>query len=183
RRELALTGHNADSLFVLCFDSQLPPAPVQFHDMKLAASLCMHGGGTGTTGGNAGTTNPFRYPPVQFIIGDEGHVGLTYEHSPAEGVAIARMMDHIVDYISANEKDSGAGGDCSESDCQIQELEFCLSKEVEQRIKKAASNLDELVGDIETACFKFDAFGKDFIKTLKLSPDSFLQMAMQYAFY
>ncbi|XP_039278604.1 carnitine O-acetyltransferase isoform X2 [Nilaparvata lugens] len=168
----------ADSLFVLCFDSQLPPAPVQFHDMNLAASLCMHGGGSRYNGGNR-----WYDKTIQFIIGDEGHVGLTYEHSPAEGVAIARMMDHIVDKISANEKDSGAGGDCSESDCQIQELEFCLSKEVEQRIKKAASNLDELVGDVETACFKFDAFGKDFIKTLKLSPDSFLQMAMQYAFY
>lgn len=31
--------------------------------------------------------------------------------------------------------------------------------------------------------FTFDSFGKEFIKSQKLSPDSFIQMAMQYAFY
>lgn len=32
-------------------------------------------------------------------------------------------------------------------------------------------------------CFTFKPFGKEFIKTQKLSPDSFIQIAMQYAFY
>lgn len=30
---------------------------------------------------------------------------------------------------------------------------------------------------------EFDEYGKNFIKSQKMSPDSFLQIAMQYAFY
>lgn len=32
-------------------------------------------------------------------------------------------------------------------------------------------------------CFTFDKFGADAIKTIKLSPDSFIQIAMQVTFY
>merc|ERR1739838_1288032 len=32
-------------------------------------------------------------------------------------------------------------------------------------------------------CFEFQGFGKDFIKAQKVSPDSFIQMAIQLAFY
>lgn len=35
----------------------------------------------------------------QFIIGKKGAVGLTYEHTPAEGPPIANLMDHIMDFM------------------------------------------------------------------------------------
>lgn len=35
----------------------------------------------------------------QFIIGKKGAVGLTYEHTPAEGPPIANLMDHIVNFM------------------------------------------------------------------------------------
>lgn len=35
---------------------------------------------------------------MQFVFGPNGEVGLTYEHSPAEGQPIAVMMDHIINY-------------------------------------------------------------------------------------
>lgn len=40
-----------------------------------------------------------------------------------------------------------------------------------------------LVKDLEANCFTFDSYGKKLIKDHKLSPDSFIQMAQQYAFY
>lgn len=40
-----------------------------------------------------------------------------------------------------------------------------------------------LVEDLEMNAFTFTNYGKEFIKSQKLSPDSFLQMAMQFAFY
>lgn len=36
---------------------------------------------------------------LKFIVSRSGEVGLTYEHSPAEGQPIAIMMDYIVDYV------------------------------------------------------------------------------------
>ncbi|ROT74309.1 putative carnitine O-acetyltransferase-like, partial [Penaeus vannamei] len=40
-----------------------------------------------------------------------------------------------------------------------------------------------LVEDLEMTCFLFTGFGTSFIKSQRLSPDSFLQMAIQLAFY
>nr|CAD7260011.1 unnamed protein product [Timema shepardi] len=62
-------------------------------------------------------------------------------------------------------------------------LEFKLTPEVEQGIETACKNLDKLVADFEMHCSTFPAFGKDVIKSFKVSPDSFIQMALQLAFY
>lgn len=35
----------------------------------------------------------------QFIVSEDGRVGLTYEHSPAEGQPIASVVDHIFTYM------------------------------------------------------------------------------------
>ncbi|RZF35631.1 hypothetical protein LSTR_LSTR008602 [Laodelphax striatellus] len=176
----------AESLFVLCFDDKYRPGDQRAdcgrdpdRDMNDCGQLCMHGGGSSHNGGNR-----WYDKTIQFIIGEEGHVGLTYEHSPAEGQPIAVMMDHIVKHLAASKTDdcSGAGGDSSAAG-DLQELDFCTSNDVKEHIKKASANLDALVEDCDTACFKFKHFGKNFVKSVKLSPDSFLQMAMQYAFY
>lgn len=176
----------AESLFVLCFDDKYRPGDQRAdcgrdpdRDMNDCGQLCMHGGGSSHNGGNR-----WYDKTIQFIIGEEGHVGLTYEHSPAEGQPIAVMMDHIVKHLAASKTDdcSGAGGDSAAAG-DLQELDFCTSNDVKEHIKKASANLDALVEDCDTACFKFKHFGKNFVKSVKLSPDSFLQMAMQYAFY
>ena len=44
-------------------------------------------------------------------------------------------------------------------------------------------SLSRLVADTDIACLTFSDFGKDFCKIVKLSPDSFIQMATQLAFY
>ena len=40
-----------------------------------------------------------------------------------------------------------------------------------------------MVGDIDLNVFIFDEFGKNFPKSQKLSPDSFIQNAIQLAYY
>lgn len=40
-----------------------------------------------------------------------------------------------------------------------------------------------LAEDLEMNYIHFTDYGKDFIKTQKMSPDSYIQMAIQYAFY
>ncbi len=35
----------------------------------------------------------------QFIIGEDGSCGLTYEHAPAEGPPVVFLVDHVVDYM------------------------------------------------------------------------------------
>ena len=40
-----------------------------------------------------------------------------------------------------------------------------------------------LVADVDMNAYSFKSYGKEFAKQNKMSPDSFIQMAMQLAFY
>lgn len=151
--------------------------------MTDAALNCVHGYGPQGYAGNR-----WYDKTLQFIIGKKGAVGMTYEHTPAEGPPVANLMDHIMDYINS-------GGDKSEADVKKdlqlpaielskpQRLMFNINPDLKQDIEEAKVALESLVGDLEMTCFKFTGFGKNFIKSQKLSPDSFIQMAIQLAFY
>ena len=40
-----------------------------------------------------------------------------------------------------------------------------------------------MINNLDVRHFQFDAFGKDQIKKMKVSPDAFIQQAIQLAFY
>ena len=65
---------------------------------------------------------------------------------------------------------------------KIQPLTFNISSEVLDIIEIAKENIDLLVQDVEISSFTFDSFGKEDIKALKMSPDSFIQIAIQMAY-
>ncbi|GFV62616.1 carnitine O-acetyltransferase [Trichonephila clavipes] len=115
-----------------------------------------------------------------FIVGGDGVVGLTYEHSPAEGPPITRMMDHISDYLDRTRGDKWLPSTSVE---EPKKLRFKLSDETLKDIEEAERDLQILVDDLEMSCFEYDTYGKEFIKSQKLSPDSYIQMAIQLAFY
>ncbi|KAF2349978.1 Acyltransferase ChoActase/COT/CPT [Trinorchestia longiramus] len=176
------------ALFLLCLDSVVPPS--SGNPLTDAALMCVHGGGSF---GNSG--NRWFDKTIQFIVGASGHVGLTYEHSPAEGPPIANLMDHIVDYMSS--KDTQRSLPAAQL-TRPQRLQFTVPAELEAQVHQAATvldrktldavckrsvYLDSLVGDLEMTCFVFNAYGKSFIKSQSLSPDSFIQLAIQLAFY
>ncbi|KAK7066058.1 hypothetical protein SK128_011121 [Halocaridina rubra] len=151
--------------------------------MTDAALNCVHGNGPEGYAGNR-----WYDKTLQFTVGKKGAVGLTYEHTPAEGPPIANLMDHIMDFIA-----KGKDGLEAESKQEIQlpvvdvprpeRLMFNVSQDIKLEIEDAKVSLQSLVDDLEMTCFNFTGFGKNFIKSQKLSPDSFLQMAIQLAFY
>lgn len=62
-------------------------------------------------------------------------------------------------------------------------LVWSLSSEAEDSILTAKKNLCSLVNDLDLRVVAFKDYGKDFIKTCKVSPDAYLQMAMQLAYF
>ncbi|CAH2066599.1 unnamed protein product, partial [Iphiclides podalirius] len=164
------------SLVVLCLDapSGLWNRSDKCARQSLAAAQTIHGGGSSSNAGNRWFDKT-----IQFIVGADGITGLTYEHSPAEGQPIAVLTDFIINYIDQGK----SSNESSKSPKEPVKLNFNVNSDVGNMIKTAKSNIDKLVADLELNCFTYDKYGKNFIKSQKLSPDSYLQMAMQYAFY
>lgn len=163
------------SLFLVCIDA--PNANDNLNPETRAALQMIHGGGAGLNGGNR-----WYDKTVQFVIGTDGEVGISYEHSPAEGPPIANLSDHAVDFLTEGRKAIRCSGQ-HKADTMPVLLEFELNDAVKLSIEEAKQHLKNIVDDLDMSCFTFQPFGKNFIKSQKLSPDSFIQMAFQLAFY
>ncbi|KPU75605.1 uncharacterized protein Dana_GF27505, isoform C [Drosophila ananassae] len=144
-------------------------------DEELILSL-IHGNGSKVNSGNR-----WMDKTIQLVLNPNGNVGFTYEHSPAEGQPIAMMMDYVVKRIKEDPK---FGEDGSTNATPAEKIEFCpLNECIEQWLVIAQKNIDKLVNNLQMKVLKFQGYGKDFIKKQRLGPDSFIQIAMQLAFY
>ena len=162
-----------NSLFTVSFDKEMPQAK-NGDDIITASHQLIHGGGS-----NYNSANRFYDKTVQFICGTTGIHGLTYEHSPAEGQPIAVLTDFLVKYVKDNKTISENAG-VSEGPML---LDFETTPLVQKSIQQAEENVGKLANDLDMDHLRFVDYGKNFIKSQKLSPDSFVQMAIQLAFY
>lgn len=62
-------------------------------------------------------------------------------------------------------------------------MAFQTTEKLEKAIEVAANNINNLAKNLDMNYLHFKKYGKNFIKTQKMSPDSFIQMAIQYTFY
>ncbi|KAF2897173.1 hypothetical protein ILUMI_09001 [Ignelater luminosus] len=162
------------SLFLVCLDSPMEYT-TEDNRRTSAGKQLIHGGGS-----NANAGNRWYDKTVQFVLGTDGIVGLTYEHSPSEGGPIAVMVDYIYQFIKKDGSKDIPDGDHDQDPIK---LPFKISNDLNTAIATAKTNIDKLVNNFELNCFSFDKYGKDFVKSQKFSPDSFIQIALQYAFY
>ncbi|XP_067001484.2 carnitine O-acetyltransferase isoform X2 [Anabrus simplex] len=160
-------------LFLVCLDDPNPSLG-SLNRQTVAALQMVHG-----CGSKSNSANRWFDKTIQFIIGSDGELGLTYEHSPAEGPPIANLMDHIMKQL-----DKGGVKPAGASEfAKPKHLPFNVPTKILDTIETAKTNIDCLVDDLDMSCFTYKGYGKEFPKAQKLSPDSFIQMAMQLAFY
>lgn len=163
------------SIFVVCLDRLIPSVAADTKQTKsLMAGQMLHGGGSNSSSGNRWFDKT-----LQIIFGPDGMCGLNYEHTSAEGPPIITLLDHVLTYCYANEeKILPAVG--------IQEpvrLKFNLGAKILEAIENAKKNADSLIDDVDLTISKYTLFGKEFLKSVKLSPDAFIQVALQLAYY
>ncbi|XP_062904015.1 carnitine O-acetyltransferase-like [Mobula hypostoma] len=161
------------SLFTVCLDSPVLKISEEKYTSRMAAQM-LHGGGSYSNSGNRWFDKT-----LQFIVGEDGSCGVIYEQSSAEGPAIATILDHVLDY-------------CKNPDTVRapmiplplpKKLYFYITSDIKRDIEHAKQNLDILVNDLDISCFTYRNFGKDFPKKHGMSPDSFVQMALQLAYF
>ncbi|RDD45432.1 Carnitine O-acetyltransferase [Trichoplax sp. H2] len=115
---------------------------------------------------------------LQITVGIDGSVTLIGEHSAIDGTAVLELCKQII-------QTSG----CPDNDLKptelpsIQKLEWNLNENLENRIRKGKVEAASTINDISVEILKWEEYGKEFIKSQKMSPDSFMQILFQVAYY
>uniref|UniRef100_A0A673NEI5 Carnitine O-acetyltransferase-like n=1 Tax=Sinocyclocheilus rhinocerous TaxID=307959 RepID=A0A673NEI5_9TELE len=164
------------SIFTLCLDSPVMRISDEKYSSRMAAQI-LHGGGTFSNSGNRWFDKT-----LQFVVGEDGSWGLLYEHATAEGPPIATLLDHVLDYCKKPDRMRAPLIPLP----MPKKLYFYINSEIKWDLEMAKQNLD--IASVWRRCclrrnLNFQRFGKDFVKLLKLSPNSFIQVAIQLAYY
>uniref|UniRef100_A0A8C1SRQ0 Carnitine O-acetyltransferase a n=1 Tax=Cyprinus carpio TaxID=7962 RepID=A0A8C1SRQ0_CYPCA len=161
------------SIFTVCLDAPMPHASDDMYRTRAGVQM-LHGGGSRWNSGNRWFDKT-----LQFIIGEDGTCGLIYEHAPAEGPPIVSLIDHVVEYMKKSEMVRTPMVPLR----MPQKLHFNITPEIKMDIEEAKQNMNIMVHDFDMKVSVFSHFGKDFPKSQKMSPDAFIQMALQLAYY
>ncbi|XP_018326513.1 choline O-acetyltransferase [Agrilus planipennis] len=137
----------------------------------------LHGGGS-----SQNSSNRWFDKTIQIVISGDGACGLCYEHSPSEAVAIIAAMEKILKDTESQPINTEVPSACDHLPLP-ERLEWCLEIEDFQKIEEAAQYLDNLIKDLDFLVLRFDGYGKDFMKSCKVSPDAYVQLALQLAYY
>jgi len=164
-------GEIESSLFLMCLDEDMSQVSA-YDESSRSALQSLHG--------LESTENRWNDKALQFYVGISGENGLLCEHSPSDGLVAMKIGDHAIDCVKGKLKiDETPAGFVMPP----KHLKFVLPAEIDPYIGKAKDHMKALQEDLQMKVLSFNSFGKGKIKTFKLSPDSFVQMAIQLAFY
>lgn len=183
------------ALFVLCLDYTEPTT---------AAALCQNmlcGTSDIEKGVQIGTCTNRYYDKLQIIVCKNGSAGINFEHTGVDGHTVLRFASDVyTDTIlrfartingrsptlwastspDPSKRDPESFGDVNPTP---HKLEWDLTPEVSIAVRFAETRLADLIGQNEFECLDFQSYGKNFITSMGLSPDAFVQMAYQAAYY
>uniref|UniRef100_A0A2R8ZHS6 Carnitine O-acetyltransferase n=1 Tax=Pan paniscus TaxID=9597 RepID=A0A2R8ZHS6_PANPA len=161
------------SIFTVCLDAPTPRVSEDVYRSHVAGQM-LHGGGSRLNSGNRWFDKT-----LQFIVAEDGSCGLVYEHAAAEGPPIVTLLDYVIEYTKKPELVRSPMVPLP----MPKKLRFNITPEIKNDIEKAKQNLSIMIQDLDITMMVFHHFGKDFPKSEKLSPDAFIQMALQLAYY
>uniref|UniRef100_A0AAV2JMW8 Choline O-acetyltransferase n=1 Tax=Knipowitschia caucasica TaxID=637954 RepID=A0AAV2JMW8_KNICA len=141
------------------------------------ATLMLHGGGPSKNGGNR-----WYDKPMQFIIGADGNCGVVCEHSPFEGIVLVQCTEHLLKYMIGSPSKLVRAASVSELPAP-RRLRWKCTPEIHKLLSSSADKLHRLVKNLDMKVSKFFEYGKEFIKKQKMSPDAYIQVALQLAYY
>lgn len=195
-------SNNADSLnivdsalFVLCLD-YTEPADV---DALCGNMLC--GTSQVERGVQIGTCTNRWYDKLQIIVCKNGSAGINFEHTGVDGHTVLRFAsDLYTDTIlrfartingqaptlwasaspDPSKRDPASFGDVHTTP---HKLEWDMGPELNIAVRFAETRLADLIEQHEFRTLDFQHYGKNFITSTGFSPDAFVQMAIQAAYY
>ncbi|XP_052243807.1 carnitine O-palmitoyltransferase 1, liver isoform-like isoform X2 [Dreissena polymorpha] len=118
------------------------------------------------------------------VVCPNGRIGFNAEHSWAD----APIQAYLWEYMCATDcnigytEDGHTKGEAVNTPNPVR-LEWDLAPECKKVIASSYQTCLRLISDVDLHFLMHDAFGKGLMKECKTSPDAFIQMALQLAYY
>lgn len=120
-------------------------------------------------------------------VGSNGRIGFNSEHTWADAPVMAHVWENIVAEEQVQKRYDENGNTLGIPEFEPpkpKRLAFDLDNSVAlDAIHEAHLSAQQLLNDVDLRIFVHDAYGKGLMKKCRLSPDAFLQMALQLAYY
>jgi len=174
-REVLLNAHSSNAAalktiesasFVVCLDDASPVT------LEERAHQYWHGDGR----------NRWFDKPLQFIINENGTSGFLGEHSMMDGTPTHRLNDYVNEVILNNKLDFSNPSVRSNLP-EPAVVKFHVNKEIQAEIERAEKDFTEVIGAHELRVQAYQGYGKGLIKKFKCSPDGYVQMIIQLAYF
>ncbi|KNC54745.1 carnitine palmitoyltransferase I [Thecamonas trahens ATCC 50062] len=134
---------------------------------------------------------------VELVVFKDAHIGLNVEHSFADALVIAHLWEHcLLSYESLastslslygsdgfNVREPGAPAKSVKSISTKLKFDIAPGSQAEAAILAAEAAIIADAEDLDLHVHHFSSWGKDACKAMGVSPDAFVQMALQLAYY
>ncbi|KAK0083381.1 hypothetical protein PV325_008880 [Microctonus aethiopoides] len=118
-------------------------------------------------------------------IGTNGRIGFNAEHSWADAPVMGALWEYVIgsDVLEDGYKEDGHTSGIPEFKITPTRLQWELTPECIDIIEQSVEVATKLLNDVDLRIYVHDHYGKGFVKTCSMSPDAYIQMALQLAYY
>lgn len=111
-----------------------------------------------------------------------GLFGVHCDHAPFDGIAEITVVIQACEYLSER------GGEWKGSKeiknyYKPEELVFTVDEVISGAVRQAVKKYQETASVVDVSAYQAHEYGKSFIKTFRIHPDTYVQMAIQLAYY
>ncbi|XP_041352495.1 carnitine O-palmitoyltransferase 1, liver isoform-like isoform X2 [Gigantopelta aegis] len=120
------------------------------------------------------------------VVFANGRIGFNAEHSWADGPIMAHFWEYMMEEDGIPTRytaDGHCSGKLSDQVPNPIRLEWDLPSPCLYVITKSLSVARQLINDVDLHVMMYTYYGKRFMKKCKVSPDAFIQMALQLTYY
>ncbi|CEG38666.1 carnitine o-acetyltransferase [Plasmopara halstedii] len=123
--------------------------------------------------------------PFTLIIHENARGGVNGQHAWADALVVVRLFDYCIKYVNENFKAKFADRTKLKPTLNLKpkRLEWVLDNAAYTTIECASAAVGKLILNSDIVTLQFNHYGTAFLKRYKLTPDFFMQMAIQLAHY
>jgi carnitine O-acetyltransferase len=151
------------ALFNVCLDEVAP------EDHLAAGNNLLYGS----------SANRWYDKAVSFIVTANGAAGVNAEHAMIDGMALMGFVDAL--HAPNAAETSAHSAPASEGTPPFAHIQFKLTEDLRGKTREAAQSFKAYGDTTASMLYAFDEFGGNRVKELGLSPDAFVQLALQLA--